>query len=504
MVSCMRKPLSIGGALLLSACNLAPAYRQPISHVSDVFPDTPPSTSSHGASAADLGWRDFFGDEQLKGLIAASLANNRNLAQSVARIEQARAQFRIQQAQRLPAVDGNANYTKTHQPLGATGFGDLAGGGALPTSINFQNYAVNVAVSSFELDFWGRVRNLSAAAKADFLSSVEAARAFRLSLISDVAASYYALRSAKERIALAERTLAARLQGEKIARERLEAGVTSTVDYDQTVLLVTQARADLAELLRSEAQTRNQLTVLIGGPSPLLDNLPDGRPLADAGQFDRIEAGLPSDLLRNRPDIRQAEYDLRAADANIGAARAAFFPAISLTGNFGFVAPALRNLFDGSSKTWSYGPAISLPLFDWGRRKADLNLSKARRDELVAAYQLAVQEGFREVADALVARQRYKEQIEALTRTVETQQRLSRTARRRYDQGLSIYLEVLDAERSLFAAQQQLIDLRSTALQNGVSLYVALGGGTKTASGDTALSGLPTPVADPGTPQLSR
>ncbi len=474
----MHKSLTaFGGLLCLAGCNFAPAWRQPVAPISGTYPDVPKAPTSDFRLATDLGWRDYFGDDRLKTLIAGALSNNRDLAQSLARVAQARAQFRIQDSQRLPALDANTGYTKSRQPLNSTGFDELGGGAALPSALIIENYSANVAVSSFEIDLWGRVKNLSDQARAQYLASVQGARAFRLSLISQVAAAYYSIRSGEERIALAQGTLKGRLEGERIARKRLNAGVTSTVDYDQTVLLVTQARADLAELERTTAQSRNLLTVLVGGP--VVEALPKGRPLADTGQFERLDAGLPSSLLANRPDILQAEYGLRAANANIGAARAAFFPNISLTGQFGYIASALGDLFKGNTTSWSYGGNAVLPIFDWGRRKAALRLSKAQADELVAAYQLSIQTGFREVADALVARRRYVEQIAALTDTVATQQRLARTARRRYDQGLSIYLEVLDAERNLFAAQQQLIDLRSVALQNNVSLYVALGGGMR-------------------------
>lgn len=479
----MHKSLYVlaGCTAMLAGCNFAPPYRQPVAPVSANYVDGAPvagqtSRGTESRLATELGWRDYFGDERLKALIAAALTNNRDLAQSLARVAQARAQYRIQDSQRLPTLDANAGYTKTRQPLGATGFGDI-GDVQLPEAFIIENYTANVAVSSFELDLWGRVRNLSDQARNQYLASVEGARAFRLSLISQVAAAYYSIRSGEERISLAQDTLKGRLEGERIARRRLDAGVTSTVDYDQTVLLVTQARSDLADLQRVTDQSRNLLTVLVGGP--IAGTLPAARPLADTGQFDAIDAGLPSALLANRPDILQAEYGLLAANANIGAARAAFFPNISLTGQFGYVATALGDLFQSNTRAWSYGGAAALPIFDWGRRKAQLRLSRAQADELTAAYQLAIQTGFREVADALVARRRYAEQIVALHDTVATQQRLARTARRRYDQGLSIYLEVLDAERNLFAAQQQLIDFRSVALQNGVSLYVALGGGAR-------------------------
>lgn len=473
----MRKPLLLAAPLALAACNFAPQYKPPVAPVSASFTDGTPAASPDNRLATDLGWRDFFGDARLQALIARALANNRDLAQSLARVAQARAQYRIQDTQRLPALDASLDYQKSRQPLGALPLPSGIGGGGGPSAIELENWTASVSVSSFELDLWGRVRNLSNEARAQYLGSVQGARAYRISLIAQVAAAYYDILSGEERIALAERTLTGRAEGVRIARKRLDAGVTSTIDYDQTELLATQARAELATLKLSTEQARNLLEVLVGGPSA--DALPPGRPLTDSGQFTRIDAGLPSALLLDRPDILEAEYKLRAANADIGAARAAFFPQISLTGMFGFINSALGGLFDSGNRTWQYVGTATLPIFDWGRRKAQLKLSHAQADELVAAYQGAVQKGFQEVADALVARRQYVEQITAVSDTVAAQQRLAITARRRYDQGLSIYLQVLDAERSLFDAQQQLIDLRSTALQNDVTLYVALGGGLR-------------------------
>ncbi|RDE07372.1 efflux transporter outer membrane subunit [Sphingomonas aracearum] len=478
----MRKA-ALFAPLVLAGCNLAPQYRQPIAPVSDRFAGAAPAASPAAAEtrlATDLGWSEFFGDPRLRALIDAALTNNRDLAQSLARVAQARAQYRIEASARLPQLDINGGYTKSRQPLGAI---PLPGGlGSESAAVTLENWTTNVAVASFELDLWGRVRNLSEVARAQYLGTVQGARAYRLSLISQVAAAYYTILSGEERIALAERTLAGREEGVTIARRRLDAGVTSTVDYDQTVLLATQARADLAALQQQTGQARNLLDVLVGGP--VAGTLPAARPLADSRQFARLDAGLPSALLLNRPDILEAEYQLLAANANIGAARAAFFPTISLTGQFGYVAPEVGDLFKANTRTWSYGANLSLPIFDWGRRRAQLRVSKAQADELAAAYQRAIQQAFREVADALVGRQALAQQIAAVEQTVATQQRLARTARQRYDQGLSIYLQVLDAERSLFAAQQQLIDLRSTVLQNDVALYVALGGGQRVRAAD--------------------
>ncbi|MFM0034791.1 efflux transporter outer membrane subunit [Paraburkholderia strydomiana] len=452
----------------LAACNFAPTYRQPELPIAEHFA-MPHAEGTHLATEVD--WETFFADPHLKLLIATALQRNRDLAASVARIEQARAFYRIQNAQRFPQVNVNAGATRTKTPLSSIE-------PELPdnnTSIQFNQYNVQAAVTSFELDFWGRVRNLSDAARLRYLATVEAQRAFRLSLIGNVAANYYAIRSGEEGIELAERTLASRRYALEVAKLRLDAGVTSMVDYEQAAILVTQAQTQLAELQRTTAQQRNQLEVVIGGP--LQDTLPPAAAIADAKQFGELDPGLPSALLVNRPDIVQAEQQLRAADADIGAARADFFPRIALTGSFGYVSAELSDLFVPGKQAWSVGALVAMPIFDAGQRQAQLAQTRARRDELVADYQRTVQTAFREVSDALVGRQRYKEQITAQEQAVEAQRQLAETAELRYENGISIYLEVVDARRNLFSAEQQLIQLRATALQNGVSLYVALGGG---------------------------
>lgn len=477
----MHKLLCLGLTTALAGCSLAPAYRQPVAPISASFPATQPASQV----SADIGWREYFADPRLQAYIAAALANNRDLAQSVARVAQARAQYRIQDAERLPQLNVQAGASRTHPTVVKPDQPDS------PTTISFNQYSLGVQVPSFELDFWGRVRNLSEAQRHEYLATVEGERAFRLSLIGQVAATYLQIRAGEEQIVLAGRAVVSRQEGLDIARRRMDAGVTSTVDYDQARLLVTQVETELAELRRTTAQNENLLTVLIGGP--VTEALPASRPLGEQGNLTAIEPGLPSSLLANRPDILQAEQQLRAANANIGAARAAFLPSISLTGLAGFISPALDDLTNSGSRQYQVSGAALLPIFDWGRRNAQLRLSRARADELVAAYQRAAQGAFREVADALVGRQLYAEQIAAQASAVEAQRRLAQTARKRYDNGISIYLEVLDAERSLFAAEQQLLALRSAELQNGVSLYVALGGGLRerspiTAGGEPAAS----------------
>lgn len=445
--------------LLLGGCNLAPPYERPMAPIPGVFPEPPVAS---GQQASEVAWENFFGDPQLKAYIATALDNNRDLEAATARIAQARAQFRIQQAARLPQVDAAVSGSRTRTPTPA---------GANTSEL----YAAQIAVTSFEIDFWGRLANLSEAARGQYLATVEAQRAFRLTLIRNVASVYYAIRSGEEAIALVERTLETRRHGRDIAKLRLDAGVTSAVDFDQASILVTQAEAQLAELQRTTQQQRNLLMVLVGGP--VTAPLPPGRGVADAAQFATLDPGLPSSLLLNRPDILAAEQQLRAANANIGAARATYLPFIALTATGGQVSPELGALLNSGSQTWSYGAAAALPLFDWGRRRALVDQSRARQEELAASYQRTVQEAFREVSDGLVARRRLEEQIRAQERAVATQRDLAEIADLRYENGVSIYLEVLDAERSLLAAEQQLIVLRAAALQNGVALYTALGGG---------------------------
>ena len=469
----MRKLLLLATTASLAGCNLAPKFVQPAAPIAPAFP----APATGGRAATEIGWREFFGDARLQTLIATALANNRDLAQSVARVQQARARFRIQDAARLPQVDVVAGATRTRTPSNAFGFPGAGGEETGASSFTQNQFTLGAQVASFELDFWGRVRNLSEAQRREYLATVEAERAFRLSLIGQVAATYLQIRAGEEQIALAQRSVTGRREGLRIAGLRERAGVTSTVDFDQAALLVTQAETELAELRRTSEQSANLLTVLVGGP--IAAPLPAPRPLSDPAQYASVEPGLPSDLLLNRPDILAAEQRLRAANANIGVARASFQPRISLTGLLGFISPALGSLIGGDSLQYNAGANLTQPILTWGTGRQGVNLTRAQADELVAAYQLAAQQAFREVADALVARRQYAEQIAAQLRGVEAQRRLARVARLRYDQGLSIYLEVLDAERNLFVAEQQLLALRSAQLQSEVSLYVALGGGLR-------------------------
>lgn len=455
--------LALALALLGGCRNLAPPHVRPELPVPPAYPAEYAGGGESGTRAAGIGWRDFFADERLEALLAAAFAYNRDLAVAVARIEEARGFYRIQDADRRPTVELSGDVSRSR--AGATGVG----------SETFNRFAVGVGVAAFELDFWGRVRNLSEAARSEFLATVAAERAFRLSLLREVAAAYLASREAAERIELAEATLESRREGLRIARVRLDAGITSALDFRQAESLLTQAETELAGLRLARARSNNALAVLIGGPVP--QDLPAPLPLAEQASAAAVAAGLPSELLTARPDILAAEERLRAARANIGAARAAFFPSIGLTGSLGFASAELGDLVGSDGLTWSFGPFISLPIFNRGRLRGNLTVAEARENIAVADYERTIQTAFREVADALAGRRYLAEQVEAQERGTLAQRQIAELARTRYREGVVGYIEVLDAERNLFAAEQALLQLRRAEAENLVDLYVVLGGG---------------------------
>ena len=464
----MRKFAAVTLMLLLAGCQLAPPHTRPDLPTAGDYPASYAGDVTLGQRAVEVGWRDFFADPRLEGLVATALQRNRDLAIAVAQIEEARGLYRIRRADRLPTLGASGDATISRTPGAATGIPGAE-------SSTDERYSIGVGVTGFELDFWGRVRNLSEAARSQYLATIQAQRAFRLALIRDVASAYFASREAEERIQLAEATVRSRQEALRIARLRLDAGVTSALDFRQAESLLTQAETELAGLRLLKAQNDNFLAVLTGGPIP--GQLGAPLPLAAQKSGVTIAAGLPSELMVTRPDVLAAEERLRAARANIGAARAAFFPSISLTGSLGFASTALGNLVGSDGLSWSFGPAISLPIFDWGRRQGDLTVAEARENIAIADYEATIQQAFREVADALAGRRWLAEQVAAQTRATEAQRHIARLAQARYREGVANYLEVLDAERNLFAAEQALIQIRRSELENLVSLYVALGGG---------------------------
>ncbi|WP_150303619.1 efflux transporter outer membrane subunit [Pseudomonas saliphila] len=473
----MNKTCSFLLIALTAGCQLAPEHERPEQPTAALYPKLYAPERGE-ATASDIAWQAFFRDPRLQHLVSTALQHNRNLRVAIERIEEARGLYRVQGASRYPTLGVNAEASRGRFPTGA-------GTGGMPVSPGatagagdgvVERYSLGLGVSAFELDFWGRVRNLTEAARAQYLGTIEAQRAFRLSLIADVASTYLTLLEAEERIRLAEATVDSRQDGLRIARVRLDAGITSALDWNQARALLTQAETELAGLRLTQAQQRNFLTQLVG--TEIDHTLPAPLPLAQQVSATTLRAGLPSDLLYVRPDIIAAEESLRAARANIGVARAAFFPQISLTGTFGYASNELDGLVDSSNETWSIGPTISLPLFDFGRNRGNLTVAQARENIAVAEYEDSIQTAFREVANALAGRRFLAEQLIAQEENVEVLRRIATLAEDRYAEGVVNYLQVLDASRNLFQAEQAYVQIQRAQVQNLIELYVALGGGS--------------------------
>lgn len=453
-------------ALALAGCaSMAPPDQTPPLPVADAWPADATPSAEGPVRAEALDWPGYFADPQLQRLIGTALANNRDLRIAVLQVEQARAAYRIQRAEQFPSLSVGAEAARSRVP------GDLNTSGR---SVVGGDYEAYVGLSSWEVDLWGRVRSLKQAALQDYLATDAAQRAVRVSLIGEVANEYLSLRELDERVALAEQTIATRQESFRIFSRRYEVGAISRLELTQVRTLLTQAQALGAQLRQERAFQAHALAELVGAP---VDLVPRATRFDDEVMFAELQVGLPSQLLASRPDIIAAEHRLRGSNANIGAARAAFFPSIALTGSWGSASAELDGLFDSGSRTWSFLPVVSLPIFDGGRRSANLDLAQVRRDAAVADYERTVQAAFRDVADALSARQWLAEQVRFQRDTLDAQGDRARLAKLRYDSGAATYLEVLDAQRDLLSAQQQLVQVRRALLSSQVSLYAALGGG---------------------------
>lgn len=448
----------------LAGCmSMAPTYERPPLPVASAYPDAGAISQASGQNATTLGWRSYFTDQRLQALIAQALENNRDLRIAVLRVEEMRATYGIQRAEQFPTVSATADGSRTRTP------GDLSVTGKPMTSNRFQ---VGLGLNTWELDFWGRVRSLKDAALENYLATDSTRHAVALSLITQVANSYLTLREIDERLDLARKTTASREESLRIFRLRVEVGSTSRLDLTQVETLWLQAKALSAQLEQARAVQANALTLLVGAPVSLT---PRPGYFDEAGVLGGLRVGLPSELLLQRPDIVAAEHQLKAANANIGAARAAFFPRITLIGSFGTASAELDGLFKNGSLAWSFAPSISLPIFDGWRNRSNLDLSEARRNTAVAQYEKTIQSAFRDVADALANRQWLAEQVETLQATVAVQAERARLAKLRYDNGAAAFLEVLDAQRDLLAVAQQLVQTRRALLSSRVDLYAALG-----------------------------
>ena len=452
---------------ILSGCTLIPDYKRPDAPVAAHYPQGTAYSPANAAEQAstDQGWRQFFQDPALQQLIQLALTSNRDLRVAALNVEAYRAQFRIQRADLFPAVNANAAGTRQRLP------GDLSQTGQPAIS---SEYGVNLGVSAYELDLFGRIRSLSEQALETYLSSEEARRSTQISLVSSVANAYLNWQADQALLKLTQDTLATYEESLRLTTRSNKVGVASALDLSQTRTSVESARASLSAYQRQVAQDENALVSLLGTGLPR--NLPTPLPL-DGNLLAQVPAGLPSDLLTRRPDILAAEHSLIAANANIGAARAAFFPSISLTANAGTSSSNLDGLFNGGSGSWVFMPNISLPIFNAGALRASLDYSKIQKDVGVANYEKAIQTAFQEVADGLTARKTFVDQLQAQNDLVRASEDYYRLAERRYRIGVDSNLTFLDAQRSLFSNQQALISDRLAQLQAEVNLYRALGGG---------------------------
>ena len=468
--------IALAASTALAGCNLAPTYVRPVGAVPAALPTggVYPVAATDAPDITRIGWRDFFTDDRLRQVIALGLENNRDLRLAAANVLQARATYRVQRADRVPSTNasGSASYTNNTASLG----GGAGGGAAVGTpSSNFEIYSATVGFSSFELDLFGRVRNLTRAAQEQYFASEEAQRSTRISLIAEIANAWLTLASDQDQLRLSRETLKAFEQTLELTRAQFRIGVASELEAKQAETNYQSARNDIATAQTRIAQDQNALNLLVGTTvaAPLL---PAGLGTGEATR-EALPGNVTSAVLLRRPDVLEAEHQLIAQNANIGAARAAFFPTISLTATLGTISTALSGLFGSGSGTYTGSPGISLPLFDGGRNKGNLDYARAAQQGAVATYERTIQVAFREVADALAARGTIDEQVAAQTARAAAASTAARLSDARYRAGVDSFLVALDAQRTAYAAQQQLVTTRLSRGSNLIEVYRSLGGG---------------------------
>lgn len=450
-------------ALSLAGCSMAPTYERPEAPVASSWNSPAAKT---GRAASNLDWQTFIVDSELRNLVGVALDNNRSLRQTLLDIEQARAQYRIQRADRVPGLNAAANGNRQRLP------GDLSNTGSSAVSSSYQ---VGLALPEYELDLFGRVKSLTDAALEQYLSTEAAARSARIALIAEVSQAYLTYDGAQRRLQLTEQTLASREDSLGLISQRRSAGAATALDYQEALGLVEQSRAELESNARQKQQALNALVLLLGtaDAAKRIPQLPQDKPML----IQDIAPGTPSELIERRPDILAAEHVLKARNADIGAARAAFFPRISLTGSFGTSSAEMSGLFDGGSRSWSFVPTLSLPIFDAGRNSANLDLAKVRKDSAVAAYEGTIQTAFREVADALAATDTLRREEAARRALANTTNETLKLAKARYEGGVDSHLRYLDAQRSNFVNESAYIETSTQRQIALVDLFRALGGG---------------------------
>jgi multidrug efflux system outer membrane protein len=467
--------------LALSACSFIPHYQRPQSPVPDRWPaDTSAAsgTSAAGLSADQIGWRDVCTDPRLQRLVEIALENNRNLRIAVLNVAASEAQFRIERGNLFPAISatGSGLAEKGGLPLGGTAG---SGGSALQptggTASTFHYYSAGIGFTNYELDLFGRQRSLTTEAFEQYLAQTEAQRSAQISLVAEVATVYFAVLADQALLKLTMETLQSETESYELTRAMYDRDTATLLSLRQAESVVDAARASLAQYQRQLEQDTHALTLVLGQEIP--EDLPPATDINAGELLAAVPAGLPSDLLTHRPDILSAEHNLRAANANIGAARAAFFPSIQLTASGGTASNRLNGLFRSGTGTWSFAPSITLPIFSGGQNVANLDLAHVEKNVAVAQYELAIQTAFREVSDALSSRETYVDQRQAQQALVAADADAYRLAEMRFRSGVDSYLSTLDAQRSLYAAAQGLVSVRQAELANQVTLYKALGGG---------------------------
>ncbi|MGE8065067.1 efflux transporter outer membrane subunit [Pseudomonas sp. NPDC089569] len=447
----------------LAGCSLTPTYQRPEAPVAAEWGN---AAGHQGRPVEQLGWQAFIVDPTLRHLVGTALDNNRSLRQTLLDIDQARAQYRIQRADQVPGVNAGASGNRQNVPS------DLSNDGRAGVSSAYQ---VGLSLPEYEVDLFGRVKSLSDAALEQYLSTEEVGRAARIALIAEVSQAYLTLDGAERRLALTRQTLASREDSLALVGQRHSAGTATALDHQEALGLVEQSRAELESTVRQQRQAYNALVLLLGS-ADAAKAIPGERPDEPMVLHD-IAPGAPSALIERRPDILAAEHQLRARNADIGAARAAFFPRISLTGTFGTSSAQMSGLFDGGSRSWSFMPQLSLPLFDAGRNRAGLSLAEARKDSAVAAYEGTIQTAFREVADALAATDTLRREEAARRALADTSRATLALAKARYEGGVDNHLRYLDAQRSSYVNEAAFIEASTQRQLALVDLFRALGGG---------------------------
>ena len=457
--------LSLG--TLWGGCTLMPKYERPAAPVTKSWPNGSAGTNATNTTAADIDWKEFFDDPRLQNLIKLALENNRDLRVAALRVEQARAQYRIQRAELFPAVQGDASLVRQKFSGAVTAF---KGGSVITT------YTVEVG-AAYEADLFGRVRSLKTEALEKYFASDEARKSAQIALVSEVATEYLTQLRLREAKAIAHQTLEAVQSSYNLIKRSFEAGAASELDLRTAEGQIQTARVSAANFLQLLAESENALVLLVGQPLPT--DLPSGKTFQQQQLLTDLAAEVPSEVLQRRPDILAAEHTLKAANADIGAARAAFFPRIMLTGSAGTASAKLTDLFTGPSAAWSYSPQITIPIFDVGGTRSKLDVSKIGQKIEVANYEKAIQTAFREVADALAIRSILDEKLKAQKLLLNAQQKRFDLTNARYRQGVDNYVDVLLAQQDLYAAQQNLLQFQAERLLNAVTLYRSLGGGWK-------------------------